>query len=87
MEPPGTDQSYQSAAAHRRARRIKAATRKIRVGEDDGSFDRAFWGQFEPAGRLAMMFELFLEGCRWQGIDGRKLRLQRSVVSVKRRAR
>lgn len=60
-------------------------TRLVRLHEDDGAFDRAFWQTVPPQERLEMMWDLVLESRAWRGRDGSEPRLQRSVCRVERR--
>lgn len=55
----------------------------VGLHDDDGSFDREFWATIPAQRRLEMMWDMVLEYCAWQGIDGDQLRLQRSVLVVK----
>ncbi len=64
-------------------RTIKA--RFIRLGEDDGSFDRDFWAEVGSEGRFAAAWEMVAEVDLMRGKDGRQPRLQRSVTSIRRR--
>ena len=63
----------------------KVITRKIRRGEDDGSFDRAFWQALDPEVRFAAMWEMVSEVDLIRGKDGRQPRLQRHVHRLERR--
>ena len=74
-------------ADRRRARRSGAQTHVSRVSLNDVSFDNAFWRSVPASERMQLTWDLFLEGCRWQGIDGSKLRLQRSAARLQRRRR
>jgi hypothetical protein len=60
-------------------------TRKIRSGDDDGSFDAAFWSRLTPEQRFEAAWQAVLDGAILRGTDERQLRLQRSVVRVERR--
>lgn len=64
-------------------RRVVMA-RVIKLGEDDGSFDDAFWRRVGPEGRQEAMWQLVLDYWKMKGRDPRELRLDRSVVVVKR---
>jgi hypothetical protein len=72
-------------AEMRRSRRLQALTNVTRVSLNDTSFDDAFWRSVPASDRMSYTWETFLEGCRWRGIDGSKLRLQRSVARLFRR--
>ena len=69
----------------RREQRGKGTARLVRLHEDDGAFDRAFWQTVPPQERLEMMWDLVLESRAWRGLDGSEPRLQRSVCRVERR--
>lgn len=67
-----------------RRKRVVMA-RVIKLGEDDGSFDDEFWRRVGPEGRQEAMWQLVLRYWQMKGRDPRELRLDRSVVVVKRR--
>jgi hypothetical protein len=58
--------------------------RKTRLGEDDGEFDAEYWAQFSPEQRLEAVWQATLDWAKLKGIDEAQLRLQRSVVGIKR---
>ena len=62
----------------KRNERKRGTARVIRLHEDDGSFDRAFWRQVPPEKRLEMVWDMVCEYVTWRGQDGSQLRLQRS---------
>lgn len=66
-------------------RRRVVMTRKIRLGEDDGSFDREFWDYVGPAGKFEAAWAMICDLVRWGKLREDQLRLQRSVVRVVRR--
>jgi hypothetical protein len=68
-----------------RERRLRAVTRVVRLGEDDGAFDREFWGRVSPGERVEAVWGLALEYMAWRGEDAGEPRLQRSVCRVERR--
>jgi hypothetical protein len=59
----------------------------VRLHEDDGEFDRAFWRDIPPARRLELAWELVLEYLAWRSPDAGEPGLQRSVCRVERRVR
>jgi hypothetical protein len=65
--------------------RVGAASRIVRLHQDDGAFDRAFWARVPPSERLEMTWELALEYLAWRSPDAGESRLQRSVCRVERR--
>ena len=79
------DVSNTNALEDKIARRKKALTHKTKLSDNDTSFDERYWAQFSASQRMEMTWALFVYGCTWLGIDGSKLRLQKSVTSVKRR--
>lgn len=60
--------------------------RKIRLGEDDGSFDLEFWGRVGPDGRFAAAWDAVVDLVRMGKLDEPQLRLQRSTARLFRRA-
>jgi hypothetical protein len=76
-----------SDAGARRRARANAWTNVTSVSSNDTSFDDAFWHSISPSERMELTWEMFLEGCRWQGLDGSKLRLQRSIACLQLRRR
>jgi hypothetical protein len=58
--------------------------RKIKLGEDDGAFDADFWAQFSPEERLEAVWQATLDWAAMKGLNEDKLRLQRTVVGIKR---
>jgi hypothetical protein len=66
-------------------RRKSAVARLVRMSDDDGSFDRAFWARYSPSERMAMAWQMVVERAAQQGIDADRLRLERSVTAVIRR--
>lgn len=72
--------------ASRTEERNRGRARLIRLGEDDGAFDREFWGAIPPAKRLELVWEMVEEFQAWRG-DAGQSRLQRSVLRFERRGR
>jgi len=68
----------------RRGNRIVKA-RFIRLGEDDGSFDREFWQSVGHEGRFAAAWGMIADVEAFRGKDASQSRLQRSVASFRRR--
>ena len=66
--------------------RSQGRVRLIRLGEDDGAFDREFWQAVAPAKRLEKVWDMVEEFQAWRG-DGGQPRLQRSVLRFQRRER
>lgn len=62
----------------------KPMLRKARLGDDDGSFDFEFWSQFTPEERIEAVWQATLDWVAMKGLDEDQLRLQRSVVGLKR---
>jgi hypothetical protein len=58
--------------------------RKIRLKEDDGSFDATFWAGVTPEARLEAVWQATLDYAALKGIDASELRLKRSVVRTER---
>jgi hypothetical protein len=69
-----------------RERRRRGTTRVIRLGEDDGAFDRAAWASSTMEERIAAVWELTLECMGWSDPDAEPPRLQKSVWRIERRA-
>lgn len=61
--------------------------RKIRQGQDDGTFDIAFWQRHTSAERTAAVWQLVLEWVAMGKLDAGALRLQRDVVRIIRGGR
>ncbi|XXT20091.1 hypothetical protein WME94_00810 [Sorangium sp. So ce429] len=68
-----------------RERRRQATTRVIRLGDDDGAFDRVAWQGSTMEERIAAVWDLTLECMAWSDPDAGEPRLQRSVCRVERR--
>jgi hypothetical protein len=68
-------------------RRRHATARLIRLEDDDGSFDRAFWAAVPPEARLEALWDLTLDYVALSSRDGDQPRLQRSVCRVERSGR
>jgi hypothetical protein len=77
---------YNRSMSSRAEERSRGRARLIRLGEDDGAFDREFWQAVAPASRLEQVWDLVLEFQAWRG-DGCQPRLQRSVLRLQRRER
>ena len=71
----------------RREERARGTSRIVRLREDDGSFDRAFWSTVPPEERLAMVWRIVLDEIALRDPDAAEPRLQRSVCRVERRGR
>ena len=61
--------------------------RRGRIEDLDRSFDLQFWQAQSPQARFDAAWELALHACKVKGIDGRQLRLQRSVEAYGRQQR
>lgn len=61
--------------------------RLIRKEAEDGSFDRDFWQNVDPAVRVEQTWVLSSQLRKLKGLPGREPRLRRSVVRLVRRAR
>lgn len=61
--------------------------RKIRLGEDDGSFDFEFWRRMGSEGRFAAAWDAVVDLVRMGKLHERELRLQRSTARLVRGAR
>jgi hypothetical protein len=59
--------------------------RKIRLGQDDGEFDAAYWRQFSPEDRVHAVWEAVLAWAEMRGLDEAQLGLQRSALRLERR--
>ena len=68
-------------------RRRLGVGRLINLHEDDGVFDRTFWGEIPPHQRLEALWDMTLDFLALQGHGGDQPRLQRSVCRVERRER
>jgi hypothetical protein len=76
-----------SSMRERSERRRRIATaRVVRISDDDGSFDRAFWSRYSPSERMALAWQMVLEWAAWRGVDADQLRLRRSVTATRRLA-
>ena len=58
----------------------------VKLGDDDGNFERSFWRSVGPEGRFAAAWEMVLEAELFRGKDAGESRLQRSVQRIQRRA-
>lgn len=58
--------------------------RKIKLGEDDGSFDIAFWSQFTPSEKMERTFELSMMWFGMQAGSHHERTFQRHVVHIQR---
>jgi hypothetical protein len=65
--------------------RAAGVSRIVRLHEDDGAFDRAFWAGLPPSRRLEAVWDLVLEYLAWREPHAPESRLQRSVCRVERR--
>ena len=59
--------------------------RKIRLKEDDRSFDLAFWQRVGAEGRFAATWQAVVDLVRMGKLDEDQLRLRRSVTRLERR--
>lgn len=71
--------------SRRDERRSKGVIRVVRLEDDDGSFDREFWRNIEPAQRLELVWDMVEEYLSWQENHERQSGLQRSVCRIERR--
>lgn len=63
-------------------------SRLLKLGEqDDGSFDREFWGRLGKQAVLDAMWDMVNDYRRMKGLPGNEPRLRRSVARLVRRAR
>ena len=69
-----------------RRRRIGVG-RKIKLREEDGSFDIEFWDCFTPSERMMMVWTMIEEEHAARGRDPTELRFRRDVGGLRRRAR
>jgi hypothetical protein len=69
----------------RRDERLQGTARLVRLGQDDGGFDREFWARIAPADRMAMVWEMTLEYLSLRDPDAPEPRLDRSVCRLERR--
>ena len=74
-----------NTVGERREERMRGTSRLIRLHEDEGAFDRAFWRSIPPARRLEMVWDMVVESVAWRGSDGSQSRLQRSIFRIERR--
>ncbi len=58
--------------------------RKTTLGDDSVEFDVDYWLQFTPQQRLEAIWQATLDWAAMKGLDETQLRLQRSVVGLKR---
>ena len=75
------------ATMDRRQARSLGTVRVMRIRDDDGQADRAFWRGIAPEERFGMVWEMVLEHAAWKGIRDDQLRLQRSVCRLERGGR
>jgi hypothetical protein len=68
-------------------RRRNGMARKIKLHEDDGSFDIEFWDQYTPSERMMLVWTMVEEEHAARGRDPAELRFQRSVGGLQRRER
>lgn len=68
----------------RRDERLQGTSRLIRLHEDDGAFDRAFWAAMSPAERVEAAWDMVVEYLAWKTPDVGEPRLQRSVCRLER---
>ena len=59
--------------------------RKIRLGEDDGAFDREHWAGFTPEQKLEAVWQMTLDYLELKGLDASESRLDRTVCRLERR--
>jgi hypothetical protein len=82
-----SDDSEAARAERAERRRRIGVARKIRLHEDDGSFDDEFWSAIDPSERMRLNWEMVVEHHAVKGRDPAELRLRRSVARVQRRGR
>jgi hypothetical protein len=71
--------------AHEAVRRRRAGVgRKIKLREDDGSFDMDFWDRYTPSERMMLVWTMVQEEHAARGRDPAELRFQRAVASLQR---
>lgn len=58
--------------------------RKTTLDDDSVEFDVDYWQQFTPEQRLEAIWQATLDWAKMKGLDESQLRLQRSVVGIKR---
>jgi D-alanyl-D-alanine dipeptidase len=68
-------------------RRATGVGRKIKLREDDGSFDMEFWDRYTPSERVMMVWQMVVEEHAAQGRDPAELRFQRSAGGLQSRRR
>jgi hypothetical protein len=68
-------------------RRLLGVGRKIKLHDDDGSFDREFWDRYTPSERMMLMWTMVVEEHAARRRDPAELRFQRSVAGIQRRRR
>jgi hypothetical protein len=68
-------------------RRAIGVGRKVKLREDDGSFDMEFWDRYTPSERMMLVWVMVEEEHAAQGRDPAELRFQRSVGGLQRRGR
>jgi hypothetical protein len=66
-------------------RRERGVGRKIKLRDDDGSFDMDFWDRYTPSERMMLVWTMVQEEHAARGRDPAELRFQRSVASLQRR--
>lgn len=62
----------------------QAMARKTTLDDDSVEFDVDYWQQFTPEQRLEAIWQATLDWAKMKGLDESQLRLQRSVVGIKR---
>jgi hypothetical protein len=68
-------------------RRAIGVGRKVKLREDDGSFDMEFWDRYTPSERMMLVWVMVEEEHAAQGRDPAELRFQRSIGGLQRRRR
>ena len=66
-------------------RRERSVGRKIKLRDDDGSFDMDFWDRYTPSERMMLVWTMVQEEHAARGRDPAELRFQRSVASLQPR--
>jgi hypothetical protein len=67
-----------------RTRKKKPSIRRLKLGQDGSDFDLAFWGRLGANARFAKAWELAMLPFLMRGMKPHELRLQRSIVALKR---
>jgi hypothetical protein len=68
-------------------RRRTGVGRKIKLREDDGSFDIEFWNRYTPSERMMLVWTMTVEEHLARGGDPRELEFRRDVGGLRRRSK